>query len=134
MAAIVKYQHAYFVSGLPDDLRPMRLKDIAEETGYDESTISRVATQKYVQTDNGTFLLKELFSKAVTNDKGESLVTDKVKELLRNIIDNEDKQNPLTDEALTEKLKAEGLQLSRRTVAKYRESMGIAVGRLRKEI
>ena len=70
----------------------------------------------------------------MTNDKGESLVTDKVKELLRNIIDNEDKQTPLTDEALTEKLKAEGLQLSRRTVAKYRESMGIAVGRLRKEI
>jgi len=134
MAAILQFQHNYFLSGLSDDLKPMRLKDIAEKTGYDESTISRVATQKYVQTEYGTFLLKDLFSKAVTNDKGETLVTNKVKELLRQIIDKEDKQHPLTDEALTEQLKQQGLQLSRRTVAKYRESMGIPVGRLRKEI
>jgi len=134
MAAILQFQHNYFLSGLADDLKPMRLKDIAELTEYDESTISRVASQKYVQTEYGTFLLKDLFSKAVINDKGETLVTDKVKELLRTIIDKEDKQHPLTDEALTEQLKKQGIQLSRRTIAKYRQSMGIPVGRLRKEI
>ncbi len=134
MSAILQYQRDYFLSGLADDLKPMRLKDIAKLAGYDESTISRVATQKYVQTEYGTYLLKNLFSKAVTNDKGEVLVTDKVKELLGKIIANEDKQHPLTDDAITAALKEQGLQLSRRTVAKYRESMGIPVGRLRKEI
>ena len=112
----------------------MRLKDISAVTGYDESTISRVANQKYVQTEFGTFLLKELFSKAVSTDDGEETVMQHVKEVMREIVDNEDKSKPLTDEALMEKMKEKGFPMSRRTVTKYRESMGIAVARLRKEI
>ena len=112
----------------------MRLKDISAVTGYDESTISRVANQKYVQTEFGTFLLKELFSKAVSTDDGEEKVMQHVKEVMREIVDNEDKSKPLTDEALMEKMKEKGFPMSRRTVTKYRESMGIAVARLRKEI
>ena len=109
-------------------------KDIAAKTGYDESTISRVANEKYVQTDFGTFLLKELFSKAVVTDEGEVLAVEHIKEALQQAIDNEDKRTPLTDEALTQQLQAQGFKLSRRTVTKYRESMDIPVGRLRKEV
>lgn len=134
MGAIVKYQKAYFLSGDTADLRPMRLKDIAQLTGYDESTISRVANEKYVQTNFGTFLLKNLFSKAVATEQGEALATEHLKEALRQIIDNEDKRNPLTDEAITEMLSKLGFILSRRTVTKYRESMDIPSGRMRKEL
>ena len=134
MTAILEYQHEYFLSGNPADLRPLRLKDISAMTGYDESTVSRVANQKYVQTEYGTFLMKELFSKAVATDEGEIKALQHVKEALREIIDGEDKSKPLTDEALTEKMREKGFSLSRRTVTKYRESMGIAAGRLRKEI
>jgi RNA polymerase sigma-54 factor len=134
MSAIVDYQRDYFMSGDTADLRPMRLKDIAAKTGYDESTISRVANEKYVQTDFGTFLLKELFSKAVVTDEGEVLAVEHIKEALQQAIDNEDKRTPLTDEALTQQLQAQGFKLSRRTVTKYRESMDIPVGRLRKEV
>lgn len=134
MTAIMGYQHEYFLSGNPADLRPMRLKDITALTGYDESTVSRVANQKYVQTEYGTTLLKELFSKAVTTDDGEVKATQQVKERLRAIVEAEDKSNPLTDEALTKRLQESGFPLSRRTVTKYRESMGIPVGRLRREL
>lgn len=134
MTAIMERQSDYFLSGNPADLKPMRLKDISAVTGYDESTISRVANQKYVQTEFGTFLLKELFSKAVSTDDGEEKVMQHVKEVMREIVDNEDKSKPLTDEALMEKMKEKGFPMSRRTVTKYRESMGIAVARLRKEI
>lgn len=134
MSAIVGYQRDYFMSGNPADLRPMRLKDITALTGYDESTISRVANQKYVQTEFGTFLLKELFSKAVATDDGDVKAMQHVKETLRSIVESEDKSHPLTDEALAEKLKEKGFPLSRRTVTKYRESLGIPVGRMRKEL
>lgn len=134
MTAILEYQHDYFLSGNPADMKPMRLKDLSAITGYDESTVSRVANQKYVQTEYGTFLLKELFSKAVATDEGEVKALQHVKEALRDIIDNEDKSNPMTDEALTEKMREKGFTLSRRTVTKYRENLGFAVGRLRKEI
>ncbi len=134
MAAILDYQRAYFLSGDSADLRPMRLKDIAAATNFDESTVSRVVTGKYVQTEFGTFLLKELFSKALATDQGEMVAIDHIKQSLLQIIKNEDKMHPLTDEALTKRLQDEGFKISRRTVTKYRESMGIPVGRLRKEL
>ncbi len=134
MGAILKYQQAYFLSGDTDDIRPMRLKDIAELTGFDESTISRVVNEKYVQTDFGTFLLKTLFVKAVVTEQGDLLAVEHIKEALRQIIDDEDKGEPLTDEDLTALLTGKGFKLSRRTVTKYRESMGIPVGRMRREI
>ena len=134
MEAILNHQRKYFLSGDSRDLVPMRLKDVAALTHYDESTISRVVNEKYVQTEFGTFLLKEIFSKAVQTEQGDTLVIEHLKESLQHIIDNEDKRNPLTDEELTMELQSQGFRLSRRTVAKYRESMGIPVGRLRKEI
>lgn len=134
MNAILQHQSAFFLSGDTHDLRPMRLKDIAEATGFDESTISRVANQKYVQADFGTFLLKELFSKAAITTDGEVVVADRIKSALQQAIANEDKRTPLTDEALTEILNKQGFKLSRRTVTKYRESLNIPVGRLRKEL
>ena len=134
MTAVMEYQRDYFLSGDPADLRPMRLKDIAELTGYDESTVSRVANQKYVQCEFGTFLMKELFSKGVATEDGEIKAMTHVKEVLKAIVDAEDKSEPLTDEALTEKLKEQGISLSRRTVTKYRESMQIPVGRLRRKL
>ncbi|MCR4816384.1 MAG: RNA polymerase factor sigma-54 [Bacteroidales bacterium] len=134
MAAILRHQSAYFLSGDSHDLRPMRLKDIAAATGFDESTVSRVANQKYVQTDFGTFLLKELFSKAAVTDSGDIIVADHVKNALMQAVDNEDKRKPLTDEALTRILNEQGFKLSRRTVTKYREKLNIPVGRLRKEL
>ncbi len=134
MAAILRHQSAYFLSGDSHDLRPMRLKDIAAATGFDESTVSRVANQKYVQTDFGTFLLKELFSKAAVTDSGDIIVADHVKNALMQAVDNEDKRKPLTDEALARILNEQGFKLSRRTVTKYREKLNIPVGRLRKEL
>lgn len=134
MDAILKYQENYFLSGDSQDLKPMRLKDIAAATGFDESTISRVVNEKYVQTDFGTFLLRDLFTKAVVTDQGETLVAEHIKEALRQAVDEEDKSNPLTDDALTAVLQEKGFGLSRRTVTKYREGMGIPVGRMRKEL
>ena len=134
MTAILGMQRDYFLSGNPADLKPMRLKDIAAITGYDESTISRVANQKYVQSDFGTFLMKELFSKAVATEDGDVKALQHVKETLRAIIEGEDKRRPMTDEELTQKMQEKGFTLSRRTVSKYRESLGIPVGRLRREL
>lgn len=134
MSAILKWQTRYFISGDSVDLKPMRLRDIALETGYDESTISRVVNQKYVQCDFGTILLKDLFAKAVKNDQGDVMATNAVKEALQNIVDNEDKRNPLTDDSLAQQMEEKGYKLSRRTVAKYRELLGIPVARLRKEL
>lgn len=134
MAAILAYQRAYFLSGDSTELKPMRLKDIAAKTGYDESTISRVVNEKYVQTEFGTFLLKELFTKAVATEKGTVAVMEHLREALQKAVDGEDKRQPLTDEALTAILQEQGFKISRRTVTKYRENMGIPVGRLRKEL
>lgn len=133
MMTIVELQRSYFLSGDTRNLKPMILKDVAERTGYDISTISRVTSTKYVSTDFGTFPLKHFFSEGTINDDGVEISTRRVRELLRQIIDEEDKRNPLSDEALREKLKEHGFDVARRTIAKYREQIGLPVARLRKE-
>lgn len=132
--AIVKVQRAYFMSGDVADLRPLRQKDISDTTGFDVSTVSRVVNSKYVQTDFGIISLKECFSKSVTNGEGESVATESVKNILRQLIEAEDKQNPITDEALCKALREKGFPLARRTVAKYREALHIPVARLRRNL
>ena len=134
LSAIIEYQHDFFLDGDINKLRPMRLKDVADKTGYDISTISRVANQKYVQTHFGTFLLKDFFSKSFTDSEGNDVATDTIKKILVDCVASEDKANPMTDEALTEVLNKKGFPVARRTVAKYRESLKIPVGRLRKKI
>lgn len=133
MMTIVDLQRPYFLSGDTSNLRPMILKDVAERTGYDISTISRVTSTKYVSTDFGTFPLKHFFSEGTVNNDGEEISTRRVRELLRQIIDEENKQSPLSDEALRDELKKHGFDIARRTVAKYREQIGLPVARLRKE-
>lgn len=134
MEAILDYQRPYFLTGLSTDLRPMRLQDIAEPAGFDISTVSRVVNQKWVQTFFGTFLLKELFTHGVADSEGREVSADAVKEALLAIVEQEDKHAPLTDDELAARMKAQGFPLARRTVAKYREALGIPVRRLRKKI
>jgi RNA polymerase sigma-54 factor len=134
MEAIVNLQKKYFLTGDELDLKPMILKDIAEITGLDISTISRVANSKYVQTEFGIFLLKHFFSEALQTDSGEEVSTREVKKILQDIIDSEEKSKPKSDEDLTELLKEKGYNIARRTVAKYREQLNIPVARLRKEL
>ncbi|MBQ8047773.1 MAG: RNA polymerase factor sigma-54 [Prevotella sp.] len=133
MRAIINWQHRFFQEGDEADLRPMILKDIAEKTGLDISTISRVSNVKYAQTKWGTFPLRYFFSDSYTTSEGEELSTRKIKAALREIIDEEDKKAPYSDEVLTMKMKEKGLAVARRTIAKYREQLGIPVARLRKE-
>jgi len=132
MKAIMDYQYRYFLEGDETMLRPMILKDIAERVNLDISTISRVANSKYVQTPYGTFLLKSFFSESIQNDQGEEVSTREIKKILSDCIAAEDKSKPLTDEELTLILKQKGYPIARRTVAKYRELLNIAVARLRK--
>lgn len=132
MMAIVKLQRDYFLTGDVTLLKPMILQDVADIVGYDVSTISRVTSTKYVQTDFGIIPLKQLFSEGITNDEGDEVTTHSVKLLLKQMIEEEDKNNPLSDEALRRKLKAEGLSVARRTIAKYRDGLGIPIARLRK--
>ena len=133
MMCIVDMQREYFLSGDISTLRPMILKDVADRIGYDISTISRVTSTKYVQTDFGTFPLRHFFSEGTIRDDGEEVSTRHVRQILREIIDEEDKRRPLSDEALSKALKEQGYDVARRTVAKYRDGMGIPVARLRKE-
>jgi RNA polymerase sigma-54 factor len=132
MKAIMNYQYNYFLEGDETRLRPMILKDIAEQVNLDISTISRVANSKYVQTPYGTFLLKSFFSESIQNDQGEEVSTREIKKILSDCIAVEDKSKPLTDEELTAILKQKGYPIARRTVAKYREMLNISVARLRK--
>ena len=132
--AIVKHQKSYFLSGDETDLKPMILKDIAEKINMDISTVSRVANSKYVQTPYGTFLLKTFFSESLTTDSGEEVSSREVKRILKDAIEDEDKARPLTDEKLGIILNSKGYHIARRTVAKYREQMGLSVARLRKEL
>ncbi|WP_297717879.1 RNA polymerase factor sigma-54 [uncultured Porphyromonas sp.] len=132
MMAIVKLQRDYFLTGDVTLLKPMILQDVADIVGYDVSTISRVTSTKYAQTDFGIIPLKQLFSEGITNDEGDEVTTHSVKLLLKQMIEEEDKNNPLSDEALRRKLKAEGLSVARRTIAKYRDGLGIPIARLRK--
>ena len=134
MTAIIEYQREFFLTGDETKLRPMILKDVAEVVGLDISTISRVANSKYVQTPFGTFLLKTFFSESMQTDSGEEVSTREIKKILSDCIDAEDKSKPLTDEQLTDILKEKGYNIARRTVAKYREQLSIAVARLRKEL
>jgi len=134
MDAIVEYQKEYFLTGDETKLKPMILKDIAEIVKMDISTISRVANSKYVQTQFGTFLLKTFFSESLTTQSGEEVSSREVKKILNDAIDTEEKRQPLSDEKLAQVLKEKGYTLARRTVAKYREQLGIPVARLRKEL
>ena len=134
MQAIVNYQRDYFMDGDDKKLRPMILKDIADITGLDVSTISRVANSKYIQTDFGIYPLKWFFSDSIKTDSGEEVSSREVKSILEDAVQGEDKRNPLNDDALAAILKEKGYQVARRTVAKYREKMGIPVARMRKEL
>ncbi len=134
MNTIIDYQRDFFLSGDEMDLRPMILKDIAEVTGLDISTVSRVANSKYVQTEFGTYPLKYFFSESLQTEDGEEASTREVKSVLQNIIDKENKRAPLSDQKLMEALQKEGYNIARRTVAKYREQLNIPVARLRKEL
>ena len=134
MQTILDYQQEYFKDGDKSKLRPMILKDIADRTGLDVSTISRVVNSKYVQTQFGIILLKSLFSEAMQTDSGEEVSSYEIKNILQQCIDEEDKRRPLTDETLMDILNSKGNRIARRTVAKYREMLGIPVARLRKQI
>lgn len=134
MNAILKYQEVYFIDGDETKLKPMILKDVAEMTGLDISTVSRVANSKYIQTHFGIFPLKFFFSEGLQTDSGEEVSTREIKRILQDCIDNEEKRRPLTDEKLTDILQEKGYLIARRTVAKYREQLNIPVARLRKEI
>ena len=132
MKAIMEYQREFFITGDEGKLKPMILKDISDMVGLDISTISRVANSKYVQTAYGTFPLKFFFSEGLVNDEGEEVSTREVKKIVRESVENEDKANPLNDDELTAILKEKGYTIARRTVAQYREQLGIPVARLRK--
>jgi RNA polymerase sigma-54 factor len=134
MNAILEYQQEYFIDGDETKLKPMILKDVAEMTGLDISTVSRVANSKYIQTHFGIFPLKYFFSEGLQTESGEEVSTREIKRILQDCIENEPKRHPLTDERLTEILQEKGYQIARRTVAKYREQLNIPVARLRKEI
>ena len=134
MEAIMNYQKEYFLTGDETKLKPMILKDIAELVNLDISTISRVVNSKYVQTPFGTFLLKSFFSESMTNTDGEEVSTREIKKILQDVIDSEDKKKPVIDEKLAQILKEKGYNIARRTVAKYREQLGIPVARMRKEL
>ena len=133
MRYIVKHQRAFLMSGDSDLLRPLRQREVAEATGLDISTVSRMANSKYIETDFGTIPLKECFSKGMATEDGEVSV-ETIKQRLSDAIAAEDKQAPLSDDALTKMLNAQGLPLARRTVAKYRELLGIPVARLRRTL
>lgn len=133
MKAIIELQKPFFQDGDETELKPMILKDIADRTGLDISTVSRVSNMKYAQTRWGTFRLRHFFSDAVKTQDGEEMSSRRVKAMLKDIIDKEDKGNPLSDDALKDKMRAAGFAVARRTVAKYREQMGIPVARLRRE-
>lgn len=134
MGAIMKYQQDFFLTGDETTLRPMILKDIAEVTGLDISTVSRVANSKFVQTEFGTYRLKFFFSESLSTESGEEVSTREVKKILSDMIASEDKHRPFSDEVLTEMLQEKGYNIARRTVAKYREQLNVPVARLRKEL
>lgn len=134
METIICLQREFFLTGDETTLRPMILKDVAERTGYDISTISRVSNSKYVQTNFGVYPLKYFFSESMQTDTGEEISTREVKKIMKDHVDAEDKRHPLTDEELAAILKEAGYVIARRTVAKYREQLGIPVARMRKEI
>ena len=134
MTSIMEHQEEFFLTGDETTLRPMILKDIAEKTGLDISTVSRVANSKFVQTEFGTYRLKFFFSESLSTESGEEVSTREVKKILFDLVDAEEKRKPLSDERLTELLQEKGYNIARRTVAKYREQLNIPVARLRKQL
>lgn len=134
MNAILEYQHDYFLDGDEVNLRPMVLKDIAEKTGFDISTISRVVNSKYIETHFGIFPLKYFFSEGLENKDGEEVSTRELKKALRELVDSEDKSKPLTDDQLVTEMNKRGYNVARRTIAKYRDQLAIPKARLRKEL
>jgi RNA polymerase sigma-54 factor len=134
MNAIINFQRKYFTDGDETKLKPMILKNIAEKINLDISTISRVANSKYIQTHFGIFALKYFFSEGLLMDSGEEISTREIKKILEECVENEAKRKPLTDEKLANILREKGYLIARRTVAKYREQLGIPVARLRKEL
>jgi len=134
MNAILEYQREYFIDGDESQLKPMKLRDVAEMTGLDISTVSRVANGKFIQTHFGILPLKYFFSEGFQTDAGEEVSTREIKRIVSECVNNEEKTNPLNDEQLTDLLKEKGYPIARRTVAKYREQLNIPVARLRKEI
>lgn len=134
MSEIIDFQKEFFMEGDETKLKPMILKDIADRTGLDISTISRVSNSKYIQTHFGIYPLKYFFSEGMQTDTGEEVSTREIKKILQECIENEDKRHPVTDEKLTQILKEKSYLVARRTVAKYREQLGIPVARLRKEL
>jgi len=132
MQAIIDLQRPFFLEGDESLLRPMILKDVAERTGLDISTISRVSNSKYVQTNYGIYPLKFFFSDGYTTEDGEEMSVREIRKILKECIDSEDKKKPLTDDELAEILKEKGYPIARRTVAKYRQQLNIPVARLRK--
>ena len=134
MNAIIDFQRDYFMDGDETKLKPMVLKNIAEKTGLDISTISRVVNCKYIQTHFGIYPLKYFFSEGLMTQSGEEVSTREIKLILSESVDNEDKRKPLTDEELVDVLQQKGYKVARRTVAKYREQLGIPIARLRKEL
>jgi RNA polymerase sigma-54 factor len=134
MTAILKFQYDFFLDGEETSLKPMVMQDIADRTGYDISTISRVSNSKYVQTRYGVYPLKYFFSEAMTNAEGDEVSTREIKKILKELVDAEDKLNPLTDEQLVEEMAKHGYPIARRTIAKYRDLLNIPVARLRKSL
>jgi RNA polymerase sigma-54 factor len=134
MNAIVNFQKEYFLDGDDTRLKPMVLRNIAEITGLDISTVSRVVNSKYVQTPFGIYPLKHFFSEGMVTDSGEEVSTREIKKILQQSVENEDKSNPLTDEELVDLLTGKGYQISRRTIAKYRSQLNIPIARMRREI
>ncbi|MBQ2107845.1 MAG: RNA polymerase factor sigma-54 [Bacteroidales bacterium] len=134
MRAILEYQHDYFIDGDESNLKPMVLKDIAEKTGFDISTISRVVNSKFIETHFGIFPLKYFFSEGMENSEGEEVSTRELKKVLQECVDSEDKKKPLTDEQLVVEMSRRGYNVARRTIAKYRSQLGIPLARWRKEI
>lgn len=134
MQAILDYQRDYFRDGDETKIKPMILKDIADKTGYDISTVSRVANSKYIETHFGIFPIKYFFSESIKNQAGEDVSTRELKKILQEIIDGENKQKPLTDDEIVDMMNDKGYNVARRTIAKYRDQLGIPKSRMRREI
>lgn len=134
MRAILDYQREYFMDGDESSLKPMVLKDIAERTGFDISTISRVVNSKWIETHFGIFPLKYFFSEGLENSDGEEVSTREIKKVLKDLVDSEDKHNPLTDDELVDALSSKGYKVARRTIAKYRAQLDIPKARMRRDL
>ena len=134
MTAIVQFQKPFFLTGDESKLKPMILRDIADITGLDVSTISRVSNSKYIQTWFGIYALKQFFSGSMQTSSGEEISTGELKKVLKDIVNGEDKRKPYTDDELVELMNKKGYQIARRTIAKYRQLLDIPVARLRREV